>query len=200
MPHFFQFAKDKLPYQTEPINQSPMNRLCCSISDSKIKYCKTIGKFDYRMLMNQAVAFDINVNSAIIEQYKYYNKRQNLLFKTDDESHSNQEELFMYQYICNKIIEETGEEIDYIVNTLVSYLYTVQKTGTKKMLWACFGDVIVANLRRNTADLGKICVVCGKRFMSITNNQITCGGACGHMLDMQKRRVRHEKTPIQENP
>ena len=200
VPHFFQFAKDKLPYQTEPINQSPMNRLCCSIPGGKIKYCKTIGKFDYRMLMNQAVAFDINVNSAIIEQYKYYNKRQNLLFKTDDESHCNQEELFMYQYIRNKIIEETGEEIDYIVNTLVSYLYTVQKTGTKKMLWACFGDMIVANLRRNTADLGKICVVCGKRFAPTTNNQITCGEKCGHALDVQKRRLRHEKTPIQENP
>lgn len=200
VPYFFQFAKDKLPSQTEWLNASPMNRLCRSIPDSKIKYCKTVGKFDYRMLMNQAVAFDINVNSAIIEQYKYYNKRQNLLFKTEDESHSNQEELFMYQYIRNKIIEDTGEGLDYIVNTLVSYLYTVQKTGTKKMLWACFGDVIVANLKRNAAGLGKICVVCGKRFTPITNNQITCGEKCGHILDVQKRRLRHEKSPIQENP
>lgn len=167
-----------------------MNRLCQSIPDSKIKYCKTVGKFDYRMLMNPAVGFDINVENAIIDRYKYYNKHQNSLFNTEDENHVNQEDMFMYQFIRNRIIEETGCELDYVVNTLISYLYTVSTTSTKKMLWACFGDVIIENLKNNVS--GKICVICGRRFDPSTNNQLTCSDKCGHELDIRNKRKRRE--------
>lgn len=186
VPYFFQFAKDKLPHQTEKPNQSAMNRLSLSIPDKKIKYCKTIGKFDYRMLMNQDAGFDIQENSKIIERYKYYNTHQNHLFKAEDENHSNQEDLFMYQYIRDKILEETEAELSYVVNTLVAYLYTVQKTGTKKMLWACFGDVIVANLKANVS--GKVCPICGKRFEPNVHNQVCCSVDCAHIMDVQKKR------------
>ena len=107
VPYFFQFAKDKLPSQVEQVNESAMNRLSLSIPDKNIRYCKTIGRFDYRMLMKQDVGFDIQENSKIVERYKYYNTHQNYLFKAEDENHSNQEDLFMYQYIRDKIIEET---------------------------------------------------------------------------------------------
>ena len=197
VPYFFQFAKDKLSHQTEKPNQSAMNRLSLSIPDKKIKYCKTIGKFDYRMLMNQDVEFDIRENSKIIECYKYYNTHQNYLFKAEDEKHSNQEDLFMYQYIRDKILEETGAELSYVVNTLVAYLYTVQKIGTKKMLWACFGDVIVANLKANVS--GKVCPICGKRFEPNVHNQACCSVDCAHTMDIQKKRENRQqvkpKTP-----
>lgn len=189
VPYFFQFAKDKLPSQVEQANESAMNRLSLSIPDRKILYCKTIGRFDYRMLMKQDVGFDIQENSKIIERYKYYNTHQNYLFKAEDENHSNQEDLFMYQYIRNKIVEETGAELDYVVNTLVAYLYTVQKTGTKKMLWACFGDVIVANLKDNVS--GKVCPICGRRFEPnkfVQDRQVCCSKECKIKYDTQNRR------------
>ena len=174
-----------------------MNRLSLSIPDKKIKYCKTIGKFDYRMLMNQDVGFDIREDSKIIECYKYYNTHQNYLFKAEDEKHSNQEDLFMYQYIRDKILEETGVELSYVVNTLVAYLYTVQKIGTKKMLWACFGDVIVANVKTNVS--GKVCPICGKRFEPNVHNQVCCSVDCAHTMDIQKKRENRQqvkpKTP-----
>ena len=189
VPYFFQFAKDKLPSQVEQVNTSAMNRLSLSIPDRNIRYCKTIGRFDYRMLMKQDVGFDIQENSKIIERYKYYNTHQNYLFKTEDENHSNQEDLFMYQYIRDKIIEETSAELDYVVNTLVAYLYTVQKTGTKKMLWACFGDVIVANLKANVS--GKVCPICGRRFEPKRGNQdIYCSDECYAQGNRQKTRER----------
>lgn len=81
VPHFFQFAKDKLPHQVEQANESAMNRLSLSIPDRNIRYCKTIGRFDYRMLMKQDIGFDIRENSKIVERYKYYNTHQNYLFK-----------------------------------------------------------------------------------------------------------------------
>ena len=186
VPYFFQFAKDKLPTQVEQPNHSTMNRLSLAIPERKIKYCKTINKFDYRMLMDQIIGFDIQENSKIIERYKYYNIHQNHLFKAEDEKHSNQEDLFMYQYIRDKILEETGAKLSYVVNTLVAYLYTVQKTGTKKMLWACFGDVIVANLKANVS--GKVCPICGKRFEPNVHNQVCCSVDCAHIMDVQKKR------------
>lgn len=189
VPYFFQFAKDKLPSQVEQVNESAMNRLSLSIPDRNIRYCKTISRFDYRMLMKQDVGFDIQENSKIVERYKYYNTHQNYLFKAEDENHSNQEDLFMYQYIRDKIVEETGAELDYVVNTLVAYLYTVQKTGTKKMLWACFGDVIVANLKDNVS--GKVCPICGRRFEPKRGNQdVYCSDECYVEGNRQKTRER----------
>lgn len=189
VPHFFQFAKDKLPHQVEQANESAMNRLSLSIPDRNIRYCKTIGRFDYRMLMKQDIGFDIRENSKIVERYKYYNTHQNYLFKAEDENHSNQEDLFMYQYIRDKILEETGAELDYVVNTLVAYLYTVQKTGTKKILWACFGDVIVANLKDNVS--GKVCPICGRRFEPKRGNQdVYCSDECYAEGNRQKTRER----------
>lgn len=189
VPHFFQFAKDKLPHQVEQANESAMNRLSLSIPDRNIRYCKTIGRFDYRMLMKQDIGFDIRENSKIVERYKYYNTHQNYLFKAEDENHSNQEDLFMYQYIRDKILEETGAELDYVVNTLVAYLYTIQKTSTKKMLWACFGDVIVANLKSNVS--GKVCPICGRRFEPKRGNQdVYCSDECYVEGNRQKTRER----------
>lgn len=189
VPYFFQFTKDKLTSQVEQANESAMNRLSLSIPDRNIRYCKTIGRFDYRMLMKQDVGFDIQESSKIVERYKYYNTHQNCLFKAEDENHSNQEDLFMYQYIRDKIIEETGAELDYVVNTLVAYLYTVQKTGTKKMLWACFGDVIVANLKDNVS--GKVCPICGRRFEPKRGNQdVYCSDECYAEGNRQKTRER----------
>ena len=189
VPYFFQFAKDKLPSQVEQANKSAMNRLSLSIPDRNIRYCKTIGQFDYRTLMKQDVRFDIQENSKIVERYKYYNTHQNYLFKVEDENHSNQEDLFMYQYIRDKILEETGAELDYVVNTLVAYLYTVQKTGTKKMLWACFGDVIVTNLKANVS--GKVCPICGRRFEPKRGHQdVYCSDECYAEGNRQKTRER----------
>ena len=188
VPYFFQFAKDKEPEQTEHPNESAMNRLSAYIPDKRISYCKTIGKFDYRKLMNLDCGFDIREDNLIIERYKYYNQSQNVLFKTDDENHASQEDLYMFRFIREKILEETEAELNYVVNTLVMYLYTVQKNSNKKMLWSCFGDVIVKNLKKNVKD--KICPICGKRFVPAVNNQIVCSEPCARLIKAQKQYIR----------
>lgn len=197
VPYFFQFAKDKEPEQTERPNESAMNRLSAYIPDKRISYCKTVGKFDYRMLMNLDYGYDIREDNLIVERYKYYNQSQNVLFKTDDENHSSQEDLYMFRFVRDKILEETGEELNFIVNTLVMYLYTVQQNSNKKMLWSSFGDVIVENLKKNVK--GKICPICGKRFEPNNNRQLTCSEECSRLLDIQNKRKNRE-TVIQEKP
>ena len=65
------------------------------------------------------------------------------------------------------------------------------------MLWACFGDVIVANLKTNVR--GKVCPICGKRFEPNVHNQVCCSVDCAHTMDIQKKRENRQqvkpKTP-----
>ena len=155
-----------------------MNRIAAKIPDPKIKFSKSISKFDYRMLMNLDCDFSISPENLVIKAYDYWNARQNL-FSIEEDKHQKQEDIYMYQQIRQRIIQECmNKDINYIVNTLVAYLYTVRSTSLKKTLWACFGDVIVENLKRNLKGKGKVCQICGKRFIPKRISQIYCSEEC----------------------
>ena len=192
VPYFFQFAKDKEPGQTERPNESAMNRLSTYIPDKRISYCKIIGKFDYRKLMNLDCGFDIREDSLIIERYEYYNQNKDKIFNIDDGKYLNQMDCYLPKYVRDKIIEETRYDLDYITNTLVVYFYTIKKSSNKELLWSSFGDVIVENLKKNVK--GKICPICGKRFEPNNNRQLTCSEECGEKLNIIKQRDRDKKS------
>ena len=177
MPQFFIYAKDKLPSQVEPANNSAMNRIMNTIPSSRIKFNKSIGRFDYRMLMNQDVEYEVFEDNPVIKSYEYWNTHQ-YLFNSGENAHANQEDLYLYQKIRENILTESGKDIDYIVNTLVAYLYTVCPTSTKKVLWGSFGDVIVKNLQNNIPKNSVICPVCGKRFVPERNWGKYCSEEC----------------------
>ena len=91
----------------------------------------------------------------------------------------------------DKIIEETRYDLDYITNTLVVYFYTIKKSSNKELLWSCFGDIIVENLKKNVKD--KICPICGKRFEPRDNtNTVYCSDECYKLANRQKAYVRWE--------
>ena len=163
-----------------------MNRIAAKIPDSKIKFSKSISKFDYRMLMNLDCDFSILSDNPIIKSYDYWNAKQ-YLFNIEEEKHQKQEDVYMYQQIRQRIIEECKDKsIDYIVNTLVAYLYTVRTASQKKTLWASFGDVIVKNLRKNLEGKGKVCSVCGKRFLPKRVTQSYCSEECYNKAHIRK--------------
>lgn len=197
LPAFFQYAKDKTAEQCEKPTNSTMNRIMESIPDGNIKYNKSIGKFDYRMLMNQDIDYTVRENSEIIAAYNYWLKHQNK-FGYGDDTHINENELYKYQRIRQEIINAADCNIDYIVNSLVAYVYTLKKNSNKKMLWACFGDVIVENLKNNVS--GKICPICGKRFEPRNNaNTAYCSDECAHIgkrqYDRKYRKMEKLKNP-----
>lgn len=199
VPSFFEYAKDKrgeprtkkekeinLPSQVEKPNDSTMNRIAAKIPDPKIKFSKSISKFDYRMLMNLDYDFSVSSENPVVKAYDYWNARQ-YLFNIEEDKHQKQEDVYMYQQIRQRIIDECKDKnINYIVNTLVAYLYTVRNTSPKKTLWACFGDVIVENLRKNLEGFGKICSVCGKRFMPKRITQNYCSEECYNKAHISK--------------
>ena len=193
VPNFFQYAKDKLPYQVEPPNNSTMNCIAAKIPDSKIKFSKSISKFDYRMLMNLDCDFSISPDSPVVKAYDYWNARQNL-FNEEDENQKDQD-LYKYKQIRSKIIEESNRDLDYIVNTLVAVLYTSRRASAKKTLWVCFGDVMLANLKRNLEGKGKVCQICGRRFIpnKFRPGSVCCSSECIQELDRiqaKERKVR----------
>ena len=188
-PQFFIYAKDKLPSQVEPANNSAMNRIMNAIPSSRIKFNKSIGHFDYRMLMNQDVEYEVFEDNPVIKSYEYWNTHQ-YLFNSGENSHANQEDLYLYQKIRENILTESGKDIDYAVNVLVAYLYTVCPTSTKKVLWGSFGDVIVQNLKNNIPSDSTICPVCGERFVPCRNWGKYCSEECRQTAERKLDRNR----------
>lgn len=188
VPDFFIYAKDKESHQVEKPNNSTMNRIAASIPDPKIRFSKSISKFDYRMLMNLDCDFSISGDSPVVKAYDYWNVRQNLL-SNNEETYEAQESLYLYRRLKEEIVVMSGkDDMDYIVNTLVAYLYTARKNSAKKVLWACFGDVMLENLKRNLEGKGKVCQICGKRFIQKTKGQRAscCSEECSKQLDKQQ--------------
>ena len=176
VPNFFIYAKDKEIGNVENTNNSTMNRISAMIPNSKIKYSKTIGKFDYQMLMNKDSDFTIKRN-PILDKYDYWQKHWKSIANLED-VHVDQDDLWAFKKIREDLLS-LGEK-DYVINTLIVYSYTVKKTSTKKLLWSCFGKEIIDNLKINTQDLGRVCKICGKRFIPFHsgNFDLYCSSEC----------------------
>ena len=187
VPHFFIFAKDKENFQVEPLNNSTMNRISSAIPSPRVKFSKDIGKIDYRMLMNQDYDFTIK-ESPIIDEYNYWVSHRYPVEEINE--CVDDEDLWVYKKIREKLL--SLGETNYVVNTLINYCYTVKINSSKKILWACFGDIIVENLKNNTKTLGNICPICGKRFTPINSLQKCCSNDCAKQMNVFKQRERDE--------
>jgi len=163
-----------------------MNRISAVIPCPVIKYNKNIKKFDYQMLMNKEADFTIR-RSPILDAYDYWLKHWIVLANLED-NHADQDDLWVFKQIREKLLE-FGDK-DYVINSLITYVYTVKKSSNKKMLWACFGQEMVENLKVNTVVLDNICPICGKRFKSNASNQECCSENCSAQLNVQKQRIR----------
>lgn len=189
LPHFFIYAKDKDLSQVEPVNDSVMNRISHHIPDTRVKYSKSIRKFDWRVLVNQDVDYTVSENCKIIKAYNFWKKNQ-FRFDSGEDTHIKDADLYKFRTIRQDIIDKSEADINYIVNSLVAYAYTVKKTNDKTMLWACFGEEILVNIKNNVT--GKICPICGRRFEPSIHNQICCSEECSHAMDVQKKRENRE--------
>lgn len=189
VPHFFIYAKDKEPWQVEPPNDSTMNRISKAIPPSRVKYSKSIGKFDWRVLTDGG-EYTVCENAPVIKAYNYCLRHQ---YEFNDENDNVKgADTYAAKMMREKILAESGAELAYVVNSLVAYLYTVKKSSNKKLLWDCFGWDIVGNIHSNVAEIGRICPICGKRFKPAVHNQVCCSVECAHAADVQNKRISRE--------
>lgn len=190
LPHFFIYAKDKEEWQVEPANDSTMNRISAAIPPSRVKYSKTISKFDWRVLTDGG-DYTVNEDAAVIKSYNYWLRHQHAF--NDENDNVKGADSYAAKMTREKILSESGADVGHVVNSLVAYLYTVKNSSNKKLLWDCFGWDIVRNIEKNVEQLGKICPICGKRFKPKSNNlqkQIVCCGDCKNKLDVINRKDR----------
>lgn len=169
-----------------------MNRISLCFPNVKIKYSKKIGKFDYQMLMNKNSDFTIKRN-PILDRYDYWQRHWKTIANLED-VHVDQDDLWAFKKIRDELLS-LGEK-DYVVNTLVAYSYTVKKTSTKKLLWSCFGEELINNLKENTKNLGKVCKICGKRFTPFHSGDIDlyCSSECYAIAKKQYDREYRQKS------
>lgn len=178
LPHFFIYAKDKTLDQVEDSNNSTMNRISDSFTQKRISYSKRIWKFDWRVLINQDCQYTVVDKSPIIQAYKYCLTHQYKFQPSND--NIKDDDTWQAKQIRKAIMDASQDySLDYIVNTLVAYVYTVTMSSNKKLLWAAFGDVILQNIKINTYGMGRICPICGSRFHPVRGNQdIYCSNEC----------------------
>ena len=191
LPNFFIYAKDKTEHQVELANDSTMNRISAAIPASRVKYNKKIGKMDWRMLINQNVGYTVMEDSSVIQSYNWWLRHQNIFNVEND----NIKGCDSYAAKCTRehILEESGESLQYVVNSIVAYLYGVKDANNKNLLWDCFGWEIVKNLERNLDGTGKICPICGRRFKPRDNANTTyCSDEC--YQESERRRKREYRT------
>lgn len=163
VPHFFKYAKDKEDKNVEAVNDSTVNKLEKLIPDNRINFKKVAGKLDYKKLMKDK---KVEINQEIVDLYITLDKGKRWLINKDEKFNTN-ERLYVYQKIRDEILQ-FNSDIEYVVDVLVSHLYS-SKSTRKKMLWECFGDVLVNNLKNNLQDK-KPCECCGK-MIEIKNNR-----------------------------
>ena len=180
-PQFFKFAKDRNNSLAD-YTDSSMDRIAKYIEKKSVrkhyKYMdkeQQVGKFDYRMLMNNEVdekkipLYEVNrQDHRYIELYKVVETRkrakQKMVLEIQDESSQKKvdstDKIMRYElfhYYCISEIRKifTDEKGLFNVNLAVNYFIDIEYnhrdlyTTSKDILWKCFGNILVDNLNRN---------------------------------------------------
>ena len=159
-PHFFIYAKDKTKDKVEKKNNSVVNRLEKIIPNPNIKFSSTnIGKFNYKMLLKNR---NIGSDKTIIDKYIELDLKKHFIINKNGNDGKIGNILYLYKLIRYEILK-VNDNIDYVTDVLVEYLYKYKESNYKTTLWECFGDIIVDNLKNNIGHT-IICDICGKRI------------------------------------
>ena len=171
LPHFFIYAKDKTKNQVIESNGSLVNSFEKRFKNTPLKFeVKNFGKLNYRNLMKNKF---IEIDENIIDEYNILNREYH--FKIEQKNQDNVN--YIIGIVKEKLLSLNYCESD-ITDMLVKHLYSHKKTPHKEILWKCFGNVIVENLKNNIPVDSIQCEKCGERFIQNASNQKLCD-TCG---------------------
>ena len=221
LPHFFKYAKDKTNEQIEPVNKSLVNRLDNLITNPRLNFKKLgIDEVDYKVLCSNP---DINFKISFDDKGKLIKEKTEPLIlrylELSNENRYNQilSDNFKRFYEDNrnissntiarathsswKVVDDIKSELsmfgytdEYIVNILIKYLYKISNGNSKGLLWSCYGDIILNNIKNNI-DKPKIkiinCVDCGEEFEISIKNKRTC--RCINCNILRKKDINRNK-------
>ena len=185
VPYFFQEAKGKEKHQVSPITESLVNQLRGLIKNKRISYHK-LAPFDYTLLMSDRTLDYCDPKLAMI----YDSLAQQYHFKlahTYDEDETN---ISYIVNLCHQALTESGLTIEQMADQLVYYLFN--KRSKKSLLWCCFGDILLENLKNNLDRHTRCCRKCGQRFKPYTNRQRYCS-SCAIEMKRENARLRKRR-------
>lgn len=168
LPYFFQYAKDKKREQVEDKNKSFVNQLESIIPSPKISMKKiNVEEVDYTMLMNDkaiSAKAEFTERGRIIEDkteeliLKYIELAKVFIYKVDASAICKKiySPLAKQNLIFNQIRKTVKNELkkiekdeNVITDKLVDFLYNKRQNESKGVLWICYGDYLIRNLKRN---------------------------------------------------
>ena len=127
-------------------DKSIVNRLREIFVNRRLTFTiENFGKFDYRNLMNNKdILIDTNVTDKFDELNTAYHFQIN---------QKNKRNVNYIMKLVNDEMMKLGRKLNYsrsdIVDMLIVYLFKLKDSEHKNVLWSCFGDVIVENLKNN---------------------------------------------------
>ena len=184
VPHFFVFAKGKEDRQVENSMKSPVNRIRKIFKKQNIKFNfinENVGKFDYKMLMDNP---ECEYNEDIGKFYRQY-VSNNLNFNQKKDSQYEDSSVSNYQAVYteakNNILQQFSEySKSYVVDNIIIYLFSKKQTYNKKAFWELFQTEVYENLVDNLETQIAVCESCGKRFRKSGNATKYCPACRGY--------------------
>lgn len=165
MPHFFKYAKGYTSCM--PINETLVNKLQKFIVNRRLSF-KNFSSFDYKTLMRNP---KIQIDEDLIDTYILMNRKYH--FKINPE-HSDDNVSYIRK-ICMEELERFHKSAADIADMLVQYLYGQTDSKYKRLLWLCYGNILLENIRHNVDTSMGVCMSCGKRFHKESPNHQYCG-------------------------
>ena len=115
----------------------------------------------------------VELSEDIIKKYKELDLKKHFMINSTYEEDEQNNVTYLYQEIVKSILE-INNDIYYVTDVLVKYLYEFKKSNFKTTLWECFGHIIVENLKTNVETSKIYCDVCGDLIDQGSNRKKYC--------------------------
>lgn len=146
LPAFFEFAKDKTPEQVAPRNESFVNKLYTYIPDQPIntRALKT-DAIDFRVMMSSSSNGTAHCPQKAAELYNKLNRTYRYKINMQDEDTGNMRHVYLQ---LKEEFMQLGYDEATLTDMLAEHLYGGKKRY-KELLWFCFGQTLLNNLKAN---------------------------------------------------
>ena len=187
LPAFFEYAKDKEKSQVCKRNESFVNKLYSRIPNKAINTKRMdLGDFKYEKMMDN---INIVCSKEVSDLYDELSKKYRYMVNMKDEYIDNLH--YVAQQIRNQF-SELGYSDEIITDMLIDYLYGNEKRW-KQLLWFCYGNNIVQNLKKNIKVKNTKfvqCIDCGEWIEVDKKDTKSC--RCKDCQLREKRRIDRE--------
>ncbi|WP_152608180.1 hypothetical protein [Halalkalibacter okhensis] len=200
--YFFMYAKDKKRNQVADKNESVMSRLDNIIPNTgdRVHFEENVvDDYDYLKLMHvESRKIDTPEAEAIIDRYEKLNKGKHWDIQKEAKLQGksmNKVKFRVIRSIKDELLK-INDDIFFVTDVLVKYLYEEKESANKDTLWDALGHVIIWNLRRNIQGLVK-CFDCANEIQQVKQRQVRCV-ECNEKRKKEKARERQRKRRMKQ--